>query len=354
MDFALSSDQQLLVGSFDALLGKQSRPEEVRAAEPIGFDAALWQSLRRLEPVAMAVPEDSGGWGASVLDLCLIGESLGRHCAPVPVIETQVTARLLARLGRDTVVEPLLAGGVATTAPHPVLRRHGAAAGIARLVPAGAVAGLVLVREGAQLRALRPDPVPVPVPNLASLPLADVPADGGEVLLTGPGALEAFETAVDEWLLLTASALVGLSASALALAVGYAGERTAFGKPIGAFQGIAHRLADVATGIDGARVLVHEAAWSADEGLAAAAERACMAFAFASDVARQATYWAMHTLGGYGVMLEHDAQLYFRRARGWAAVYGDAEAAYRRVAARRYPRRQAPGLTSVTTNKVTS
>jgi alkylation response protein AidB-like acyl-CoA dehydrogenase len=63
-----------------------------------------------------------------------------------------------------------------------------------------------------------------------------------------------------------------------------------------------------------------------------------MAFGFASDVARQATYWGVHTLGGYGVMLEHDAQLYFRRARGWAGVYGDAEAAYRRVAAYRYPR----------------
>jgi alkylation response protein AidB-like acyl-CoA dehydrogenase len=336
VDFALSSDQELLIESFGALLGKQSRPEDVRAAEPLGFDAALWRSLRKLGPVAMAVPEDNGGWGASMLDLGLIAEALGRNCAPAPVIETQVTARLLARLDRvcgHSDLDPLLSGGeVATAALHrPV-------AGIARLVPAGAVAGLVLVRDGGEVRALRPDPAPALVPNLGGLPLADVPAAGGEVLADDPAAAAAFETAVDEWLLLTAGALVGLSASALALAVGYAKERTAFGKPIGAFQGIAHRLADVATGIDGARVLVREAAWSADERLPEAPERACMAFGFASDVARQATYWAMHTLGGYGVMLEHDAQLYFRRARGWAAVYGDAEAAYRRVASYRYPR----------------
>jgi alkylation response protein AidB-like acyl-CoA dehydrogenase len=337
MDFALSSDQELLVESFDGVLGKQSRPEDVRAAEPLGFDAALWRSLRKLGPVAMAVREDEGGWGASMLDLCLIAESLGRHCAPAPVIETQVTARLLARLGPSasgpSPLDALLTGGeVATTALHrPV-------AGTARLVPAGAIASLVLVRDGAALRAVRPDPTPAQVPNLGSLPLADVPATGGEVLAEGPAAAVAVEAAVDEWLLLTAGALVGLAASALALAVAYAKERTAFGKPIGAFQGIAHRLADVATGIDGARVLVHEAAWSADEGLPQAPERACMAFGLASDIAREATYWAMHTLGGYGVMLEHDAQLYFRRARGWAAVYGDAEAAYRRVASYRYPR----------------
>jgi alkylation response protein AidB-like acyl-CoA dehydrogenase len=335
MDFALSGDQELLVESFGALLGKQSRTDDVRAAEPLGFDAALWRSLRKLEPVAMAVPEDKGGWGATAVDLCLTAESLGRHCAPVPVIETQVTARLLAQLGRvygQNPLDELLSGAeIATIALHrPV-------AGTARLVPAGAVAGLVLVRDGGEVRALRPVPAPAQVPNLGSLPLADVPATG-EVLADGPDAAAAFETAVDEWLLLTASALVGLSVSALALAVDYARERTAFGKPIGAFQGIAHRLADAATGIDGARVLVHEAAWSADEGLPEAAERACMAFGFASDVARQATYWAVHTLGGYGVMLEHDAQLYFRRARGWAGVYGDAEAAYRRVASHRYPR----------------
>lgn len=336
MDFALSGDQALLVESFDALLGKQSRPEDVRAAEPLGFDPDLWQALRRLEPAAIAVPEEQGGWGASVLDLCLIADTFGRHCAPVPVVETQVTARLLGRLGSDALDAVLSGGEVATIALHRPI------AGTARLVPAGAVADLTLVRDNGTLLAVRHRPALTQVPNLANLPLADVPVVAGETLATGTEAAAAFEIAVDEWLLFTASTLVGLCGAALALAVDYAKERTAFGKPIGAFQGIAHRLADAATGIDGARLLVHEAAWSADEGLGEAPERACMAFAFASDVARQVTYWAMHTLGGYGVMLEHDAQLYFRRARGWAGVYGDAEAAYRRVASYRYPRAEVP------------
>jgi alkylation response protein AidB-like acyl-CoA dehydrogenase len=347
MDLSLSDDQELLVESFGALLDKRSRPQDVRAAEPLGFDPDLWSALRELGVTQMAVGEEHGGWGASVLDLCLVADCLGRHCAPVPVIETQVTARLLARLGSDALPEVLDGGAVAT------LALHAPRSGTARGVPAGAVADLVVVRDGTSLGVIRAGASPATtraqVPNHANLPLADVPLAGARPLVstdTAGAAPEAaadaaFETALDEWLLLTASALVGMSARALDLAVDYARERHAFGSPIGAFQGIAHRLADAATGMDGARLLVQEAAWSAEAGLAEAAERACMAFAFATDVARQATYWAVHTLGGYGVMLEYDAQLYFRRARGWAAVFGDAEAAYRRVARHRYPRREA-------------
>jgi alkylation response protein AidB-like acyl-CoA dehydrogenase len=334
MDLALSDDQQLLVNSFAGLLDKQSSPADVRAAEPLGFDPNLWRTLRELGPVEMAVSEDDGGWGATMVDLCLVGDCLGRHCAAAPVIETQVAARLFARLEGESLDE-VLAGGIATLALHPPV------ADAARLVPAGAVAGVVLVRSGDAILAVRNDSSQSLVPNHGGLPLADVPLGRAEPVAAGVHAVAAYETAVDEWLLLTGSALVGLSSSALTLAVEYAKERRAFGSPIGAFQGIAHRLADVATDIEGARLLVQEAAWSTDTGLSEAAERACGAFAFAADIARKATYWAVHTLGGYGVMLEYDAQLYFRRARGWGGVFGDAEAAYRRVARHRYGRREA-------------
>lgn len=334
MDLTLSDDQQLLVESFGALLDKRSTPDDVRAAEPLGFDAALWRALQPLGPVHMAVAEADGGWGATMLDLCLVGECLGRRCAAAPVIEAQVTARLLARLG-GAAPNRVLDGVVATVALHQPV------AGTARLVPAGAVAELVVVRAGDAVVAVGNEPAPPQVPNHADLPLADVSLDGAEPVAAGPNAVAAYEATIDDWLLLTASALVGLSAGALALAVEYAKERHAFGSPIGAFQGIAHRLADAATGIDGARLLVHEAAWSADAGLPEAAERACGAFAFAAGVAREATYWAVHTLGGYGVMVEYDTQLFFRRARGWAGVFGDADAAYRRVGRHRYRHREA-------------
>ena len=272
MDLSLSDEQQLLVASFGSLLDKLSAPGDIRAAEPLGFDARLWSALQDLGPTAMAVAEDRGGWGATTVDLCLVGESLGRRCASVPVIESQVAARLLDRLG-SPLLPQVLEGTLATLALHPPI------AGTARLVPGSAVAELVLVRQSDAVVAVRNQPAAPLVPNHGSLPLADVPLDVVQELASGADAVSAFEAAIDEWL---------------------------------------------------------EAAWSADVGDPEAAERACMAFAFAAEVAKLATYWGVHTLGGYGVMVEHDAQLRFRRARGWAGVYGSPETAYRRVAKHRY------------------
>jgi len=335
VDFTPSEDQQLLVDSWRGLLEKRSRPEDVRAAEPLGFDSGLWQAVCELGAVPMALGEDEGGWGATVLDLALVAEALGHYSAPVPVIERQVAARLLGRLGQlDTACDMAADEQIVTLALHTPV------AGTARLVPAGAVAHRVLVRDGDAVLSVHHTQSPPLVANHANLPLADVATAEAQTVAAGAEAVAAYETAIDEWLLLTAGALVGLSTAALAVATEYACTRKAFGVPIGSFQGLAHPLADVATGIDGARLLLHEAAWSADTGHGEAAERACMAFAFAGDVARKATYWSVHTLGGYGVMMEYDAQLYFRRARGWAGVFGDTEAAYRRVARHRYSNRE--------------
>jgi alkylation response protein AidB-like acyl-CoA dehydrogenase len=161
-------------------------------------------------------------------------------------------------------------------------------------------------------------------------PLADV------VLGRGRELAGDFERAVDEWLVLTAAALVGIGAAAHELGCAYAAERTAFGAPIGTFQGISHPLADDATALDGARLLAHEAAWALDRFDDRGRELAAMAFAFASTTAERATYDALHTHAGYGFTLESDVQLFWRRARGWPRVWGDADAAHRRVADARY------------------
>jgi alkylation response protein AidB-like acyl-CoA dehydrogenase len=142
--------------------------------------------------------------------------------------------------------------------------------------------------------------------------------------------------ALDEWLLLTASALVGIGSAAHDEVCRYALERRAFGSVIGTSQGVAHPLADDATHLDGARLLVHKAAWALDTADPRRRELAAMAFSFASETAERATYDAIHFHGGYGFMLEHDVQLFYRRARTWARVWGDAEAGYRRAATARY------------------
>src|SRR4051794_18369508 len=90
VDLALSDEQQQLVSSFTNLLSKAASTERVRAAEPGGFDESLWRTLLDTGAVTMAVPEASGGWGASLLDLVLVAEQLGRTLAPAPLVEAQV------------------------------------------------------------------------------------------------------------------------------------------------------------------------------------------------------------------------------------------------------------------------
>lgn len=334
MDLRLSDEQDQLVASFAHLLAKQSSPERVRAAEPSGFDPALWRALDEVGVVAMAVPEDRGGWGASVLDLGLVAEQLGRAVAPAPVIEAQAAARLLASLdgaAADALGGVLTDGRLVTLAVRPAGAR-------ATLVPGAAVADACVVRSGDRLLLvdLGVDGVRRPVANLGDSPLADVELAGGVELARGPEAVAAHEAAVDLWLALTAVALVGIGAVAHELTCAYAVERHAWGVPIGTFQAVAHPLADARTALDGGRMLALKAAWSADEDASHFPERAAMAFAFAAETARTATYQAVHFHGGYGFMLEHDVQLYYRRARAWARVWGEPAAAYRRAALARY------------------
>lgn len=331
MDLRLTAEQEQLVGAFSALFAKQATTERVRAAEPVGFDKALWDQLLEIGVVAMAVPEADGGWGASLVDLALIAEQVGRSIAPAPVIEGQVAARLLARLGATDVLAPALAGErLVTLAVRP------AAATAARFVPAAAVADDVIVRFGDRLVLVSLEGARSPFGNLASMPVADVDLAGAVELAAGGRAAAAYEVAVDEWLALTAAALVGLGGRALELGVDYAKEREAFGVPIGSFQGISHRLADSAAALNGARLLAFEAAWAEAEEPGRFAELSASAFAFASETARDVTYRSLHFHGGYGFMMEYDLQLYYRRARGWPGVFGEPGVAYRRAADRRY------------------
>jgi alkylation response protein AidB-like acyl-CoA dehydrogenase len=133
----------------------------------------------------------------------------------------------------------------------------------------------------------------------------------------------AFERARVEWRVLTAAALCGAGRSALDIAVAYTTERRQFDVPIASFQTVAHRLADLATAIDGAQLLTWKAAWAADDDREQAAALGLMAFSFAAEAAEAAATEALHFHGGYGFMLEYDIQLYFRRIKAWVLQNGD-------------------------------
>jgi alkylation response protein AidB-like acyl-CoA dehydrogenase len=335
VDLGLSSEQRQLVDSFAALYSRESTSERVRAAEPSGFDARLWKSLQENGVVHMAVGEAAGGWGASGLELALIAEPFGRAVASAPAIEAQVAARLLAQCGQSGA--ELLAKALGGDALVTFMPRPGRGSSL-RLVPAAAVADAVVALVDERL-ALVPldDNNRRGVQNLASMPLADIEIRDDVVLLAeGAVASRLFSGALDLWLNLTAMALVGAAQKAVELGVEYAKQRHAFGAAIGTFQAVSHPLADSATATDGARLLGLKAACSFADEPTRASELAAMAFTFAYETARDATRRSLHIHGGYGFGMEQDIQLYYRRARGWAMVYGEPATALDRVAEMRY------------------
>jgi alkylation response protein AidB-like acyl-CoA dehydrogenase len=330
VDVRPSPEQRQLIDAFAALYADGAPPERVRASEPLGHSPELWRALLDTDAVSMAVPETAGGHGATLLDLALVAEQHGRFVAPAPLVEAQVTARLLASLGdvAGQLVADMVAGRrLVTLAVRPARRDR------AELVPAGAVADAVVVRRGEDLVLVPTDGRATAVSTLGSQPVADLSlAADDRVIASGPVALDAFTTAVDEWRVLTAAALTGLAARALEIGVAYVLERKAFDRTLGSFQGVAHPLADRASEVDGCELLVHEAAWARDEEPERFPELAAMSLGFAAETARDTSYYALHFHGGYGFMLEYPIQMYYRRARSWGALLESPQASFRRAA----------------------
>jgi alkylation response protein AidB-like acyl-CoA dehydrogenase len=326
VDLKPTAEQQQLIEAFAELYADLATPAVVQSAEPAGHSAELWARLLATGIVEMALPEDRGGYGASLLDLALVAEQHGRYVAPAPVVEAQVAARLIARLtGADARADVLAGRRLATIALRPAKN------GRAELVPAAAIADVAVVLVDDAVRLVDLEGRATPVANLGCLPLADVSDVRGEELARGSAAVEAFATAIDEWRVLTASALSGLAARALEIGVDYVKERKAFDRPLGAFQAVAHRLADRVTEVDGAQLLAREAAWASEEDPSRFAELAAMALGFAAETARDTSYFALHFHGGYGFMLEYPIQMYYRRARSWGAVLESPQSSYQRV-----------------------
>lgn len=323
MDLNLTDEQQEIASAVRAFLTDRCPSDAVRASEPDGFDAGLWEAFCRMAGPTIGVPERLGGGGASLLDLELVCEQVGAFLAPIPFLEGAVACRVLAVAGGagTASLDALIAEPrrVATLALRP------ACDGTATLVPFGPVAHTLVAMDGDELVLVADDGDATTRANLGSSSLADrsVLGPGRTVLAHGETARTTFAEAVDEWRTLMGGALVGLGEAALALGVEYAKTRVQFGAPIGSYQSIARDLADAATLVDGARLLAREAAWARDVDRARFPSLASMSFGFATRAARKAANVALHVHGGYGFTLEYDIQLYYRRAQAWPLRLGD-------------------------------
>ena len=346
MNLQLNEDQRQLQEAFARLFGNESTTARVRAVEPVGFDAALWKQCVEMGIPLMRLRESRGGGGLGLMDAVLLAEEAGRHLACAPIAETIVAAHLLATVGGSAASSWLarMADGSAVV----TLALAPATAGATQLVPAAAVADAVLCLHDDRLFLVPQEVAAQHAANLGALPLARWALPQSEALAAfelarGPAARGAYQAAIDEWKLLGAAHMAAAARKALEDAAAYSRERKAFDRPIGGYQGLAHPLADSITDVDGARLLVWRAASLAGQASAGAAAAVSKAWWWASESAGRATVRAMRTFGGYGMTLEYDAQLYFRRVRSLALLPGEPAQELARLADRLWSEPEAAG-----------
>ncbi|MCG7608825.1 MULTISPECIES: acyl-CoA dehydrogenase family protein [Mycobacterium] len=329
LDYSLTEDHVDLQTAYRQFFKTHSDIEAVRAAEPSGFDKSLWERLCAMGATTMALPESAGGDGATLVDLTLVAEELGRSLAPVPWIDHVVGARLLTRLG--ALDSPEIVQGTQIVGLDPAQ----VAPSGPRLIPTASIADHIVVRDGESIVQLGFSSRPARVDNIGKLPMAWVDpaaADSRVVLASGADAVAEYQRALDEWRLLTAAALVGLVEETMTIAAEFAKSRYTLGVPIGTLQGISHPLANIAITVQSGRGLVRRAAWFLDNEPDERPELAPSAFVFMAEEAAKAATMAVHVQGGLGVSAEAAATAYLVRARGWALAGGDPGATAVRIA----------------------
>ncbi|MFI6880372.1 acyl-CoA dehydrogenase family protein [Streptomyces sp. NPDC050400] len=373
MDARFTEEQQEIRRTLRELATKRCTPDDVKAATrtPAGHDPALWGTLSgELGLPGLALPEECGGVGATVTELALAVEELGRTLAPTPLLATSgLAAPLIRALGTDgqrAALLPRIADGTLTAAlavpgtglatalglvadnagdwagggrAGGVQARRGEGGwrlyGQAEQVLDGHSAGLLLVaahtggfaRSRTHLFLVRDDAAGLVRTRQTSLDetrpqarveLRDVAAELlGDEGRDVPAALAATgDTAAT----LLAAEAVGAADRALERTVEYVKEREQFGRPIGSFQAVKHRLADVYVQVQAARSAAYYAAWAAGDG---ARERVGgLALAQAVEALRTAAAEAVQLHGGIGFTWEHDAHLYLKRATGDELLFG--------------------------------
>ena len=313
MKFALDDQQRDFAASIDAALGAADVPAAVRAwgQGDTAPGRKIWATLTDLGVTALAVPEKFDGIDAHPVDLVVALEALGRWCVPGPVAESVAVAPVL--LGDDDRSAALAAGELIATVALPPTVPRAADADFAGLV--------LLAHDGHVSDAAAGDSHESVDP---ARKLFDVSATGDE---RTADVGRAFEFGA----LATAAQLVGAGQAMLDMSVAYAKQRSQFGRIIGSYQAIKHKLADVHIALELARPLVYGAALSLAEDSPDTARDVSAAKAAASEAALLAARSSLQTHGAIGFTAEHDLSLWLLRVQALHSAWGDPTTHRRRV-----------------------
>jgi alkylation response protein AidB-like acyl-CoA dehydrogenase len=374
MDFGFNQEQELLRATARKFLENECASEFVRArmAEPAGVTDEFWAKLAEQGWLGLIYPEEYGGTGLGFVDLTVLMEEMGRAVMPGPffatvllggltILEAGSAAQKKEWLGR--ISEGKAKATLAFTEPN---ARWDAAAVTVTAREAGGTftlsgtklfvldahvadvivvaartregkrpeegLSLFLVPKGAKGLEVKLLPTMDQTRKLCEVTLKDVTVGADALLGSKDGAWAPLSRVLDRATVALCAESCGGAQRVLDMTTDYAKIRVAFGKPIGSYQGVKHKAADMLVEVENAKSLTYYAAWAVDENVPEAPLAASMAKAYVSDAFRKTAGAGIQLHGGIGFTWEHDLHLYFKRAKSSEFTFGDASYHRERVA----------------------
>ncbi len=353
MYFDLTDEQQAIKSTARDFLAARYKSERIRelVESEHGFEQSDWKEMAELGWTGLAVPEEWGGQGLRIVDLVVLFEEMGYALAPSPLLSSTVVGLALSLCGsddqRERFLRPLAAGEMRGT---PALWDAGSPATIGEfsmearedgdvvvldgekvLVMDAAAADFLLVATADGRRHLvERGAAGVAVTRSTSIDptrrLCSVRFDGVRVAPqdTLPAAAADYFPVFHRICVALAAESTGIAQRTMEMAVEYAKDRQQFGRPIGSYQAVSHRCAQMLLETENARSAVYGAAWAADADPESLPKAASMAKAYASDAGWRVPDASIQVHGGIGFTWEHDLHFFLKRGRANAAMFGDA------------------------------
>jgi len=374
MDFGLSDEQEALRKSAREFLTDRSTTQLVRKlmASKTGFDEGLWRSMAELGWMGTAIAEEDGGLGLGQIELAILAEETGRAILPSPFYSSVgLAGPVIAAAATGTIRKELL-GGIAsgeTRATLALVEAEGrwdaqgvkakavkegggyTITGTKVFVPDAHLAGEFVVaartsREKDKRAGISLFAVPASDPNvkvrqldtidrtrrLCRVRFSGVKVAADRLLGQEGDGWPVLDRALDRAATTLAAEATGVASKVVELSRDYARERMQFDRPIGSFQAISHKVADMLVLTENARSTTYYAAWALEEGAPDARLAAATAKVAGSEAARTVAQDGIQVHGGIGFTWEHDMHLYYRRAKWCELFLGDPSLWRERVA----------------------
>jgi alkylation response protein AidB-like acyl-CoA dehydrogenase len=363
LDFGFSEEQEMLRQSARSLLERECSSAYVRRMmdDARGYSPELWRKMAELGWLGLVMSEEHGGAGLDYVDLVVVAEEMGRVLLPSPFIWTLMFAEAVGRAGsaeqKRRFLPAIARGDLIATTAHLEANGSWEESGItlgARKGGGGFVLDgeklfvndahvadffLVAARTGGKrgggvtlfaIDAKRPGVTVTPLKTmdqtrkLGAVAIHGVKAAAADVVGEIHHGWPLLAAAIDRAKVVLAAEMMGVAQKVLDTTVEYTKVREQFGRPIGSFQAVQHKCANMMVDLEGAKSAVYYAAWAVSNDAADAVTAAAVAKASASDACRRVAADGIQIHGGIGFTWEHDMHLYFKRAKASEFTFGDA------------------------------